>query len=306
MPTSPFKTMVSDTIVHTGTARPDYLGTCPLCVLGLVNPPPPNKALPLFQAREAQWHNGELTLCTCQAGQARMRGFAKRPFSQIETIMRQQAEAAARHQQALFEGAGIPKKFLDFTVKGYIDLVNGDEGKQDAISTIKEYWRNDQETGKGYVKTMGGQIPGLMFHGPTDMGKTGLLSPLFMQMVRQGRSGLWVQYNGLMASLRDFESGQVDERMRKCQTVDYLFLDDFGDPASVKSATDYARDCMFRIIDHRHGNKMPTFVTTNLGLDEITGQFHERLARRLTEICLPVFVGGRKMTEIVRGKAVGA
>ena len=282
------------------TAKPDYLGTCPLCKdgLGLIDPPPLNPAQTVREGRQAQWNAGELTLCTCQAGQARLRSLTGKHFDQAETIRRQQAEAAARRQQALFDGAGIPPKFLNFTTKGFIDLVGKDPGKQDAIKAVLEYWKFWESGG---TPGMGGVIPGLLLFGATDMGKTGLLSPLFMQMVRLGKSGLWVQYNNLMASLKDFDSGKVDERVRKCQTVDFLFLDDFGDPASDRAATDYTRDAMFRIIDARHSNMLPTFVTTNLDLEKLTGQFHERLTRRLVEICLPVHVGGRKMTEILKG-----
>ena len=129
--------------------------------------------------------------------------------------------------------------------------------------------------------------------GQPGVGKTGVLSPLFLELVHQGHTGLWVQYNDLMAAMRRFEDGQVEARMDACKQVEYLFIDDFGDPAAQRIATDYARDVMFRIVDHRISWNLALFVTSNLTISDLADQFHARIARRLVAGCAVVQMGGQ-------------
>ena len=242
------------------------------------------------EVRTAQFAEGQLQFCDCAAG-SRWRAFFKlpQPENQADILQRQAAEAQERRQQQLWENAGVPAKYKKFTLKSFRDVAGNDPEKQEAFDAVLEYHKEGGLLIEGIIKT------GILLHGDPGVGKTGILSPLFVDLLRQGFSGLWVQYNELMASLRDFESGNVQERIEMCQTVDYLFIDDFGDPASTRGATDYARDTMFRIIDHRNNNTLPMFVTSNLDMAQIGDQFHVRLARRLGDACAVIKMGGRAL-----------
>lgn len=176
------------------------------------------------------------------------------------------------------------------------EIAGKDPGRAEAIRRVREYFR------EGQVVTSDGPRMGIYLWGHTDMGKTGLLCPLFLHYIRQGETGLWLQYNDLQASLRDFESGKVEERIQEIQRVAFLFVDDWGDPASDRTATDYSRDTMFRIVDYRNGYQKPTFITSNLSPTKLAGQFHERMAKRLTELCAVVEVTGEPMRDLIRYK----
>ena len=242
------------------------------------------------EVRTAQFANGELQFCDCVAG-SRWRALFKlpQPESQADILQRNAAEAQGRRQQQLWENAGVPAKYKDLTLKSFMALTGDDPGKRQAVKAVKDYYAEGGLLVDGQIKVS------IFLHGDPGVGKTGILSPLFVHMLRQGSSGLWVQYNELMASLRDFGSGNVQDRIEMCQSVDYLFIDDFGDPGSFRGATDYARDTMFRIIDHRNNNTLPMFVTSNLDMAQIGDQFHIRLARRLGESCAVIKMGGRAL-----------
>ena len=266
--------------------QPASPSECELCAFGLVNPPAPNDKLPLYEARLAQYAAGDLVFCECDKG-AKYRTYLQRLSSEHVTTTDELERIKARYhedkQRRLWENAGIPPKYADYTFRSYMDMVKGEKGKAEAITAIREMFENTTYKGKF----------GLVLWGAPGVGKTGALSPLFVHLLKQGASGLWVQYNELLAQLRDFESGHVDERMKACQTVEYLLIDDLGDPMAERSATDYARDCLFRIIDHRKNHGLPVLATSNLNLDGLEQQFHKRIVQRLTETCNVIEVKGK-------------
>lgn len=246
----------------------------------------------VMEVRRAQYFAGELEFCNCKQGD-RWRDYITKVGMSYETqqdqLQRQAVEAADRRQRQLWLNAGVPAKYKNYTLKSFKQVAGDDPEKRAAFNAVFDYHQEGGLLIDGIIKT------GIFLHGDPGVGKTGILSPLFVDLLRQGYSGLWVQYNELMASLRDFESGNVQERIAACQTVNYLFIDDFGDPASTRGATDYARDTMFRIIDHRNNNTLPMFVTSNLDMNQIGDQFHVRLARRLGDSCAVIKMGGRAL-----------
>jgi DNA replication protein DnaC len=271
---------------------PDRMITCSNCEHGLINPPPLKRDRPLYQERLAQHIAGHLRTCTCETGRAYaawLTGVAIKEREHNATLAAQPARAAAARQERIFQNAGIPARYAAYTLAGFEQLAANDPGKRDAIAALRHYAQH------GHAQQAGEQRPGLMFWGAPGAGKTGSLSPLFVQLVQGGATGLWLQFNQLMADMKKFEDGQVDARMAACQTVDFLFLDDLGDPAATKTATDYTRDVIFRIIDYRTSRNLPIFVTTNLSPQELADQFHPRIARRLLSACATIHMGGKTL-----------
>lgn len=242
------------------------------------------------------FRDGLFSLCDCDAGQveARVLEKAAAELEANETAMRQAVGIASeRRLQRLFDDAHVPNRFASLTLAGYKAIAHSDAGKSTAIQVVEMYMK------QGHIDTNRGPRYGLMLYGKSDMGKTGLLSPLFTHYIHQGRPGLWVQYNDLLAALKEFGSGQVEERIKACKFTENLFIDDFGDPAAEKAATDYTRDVVFRIIDYRNNYNAPTFITSNLDPSRMTGQFHERIVKRLAELCVMVEMSGQPMHELM-------
>lgn len=284
-------------------AQYEYLRGCDKCDFGRIFIVPMEDARKMFphaytlpELLNIMFAKGLYAHCDCDAGQAAARI--------LETIGAKLAEENARltadiglAQQArlnkVFEDARVPRRFADLTLDTFKALAQNDPGKRVALQAIDAYMDH------GCVNTPRGKRYGLLLHGRSDMGKTGVLSPLFLHFIRQGRAGLWVQYNDLLAALRDFEGGQVEDRISAAKHAEFLFIDDFGDPSANKTATDYTRDVMFRILDHRNNYQSPTFITSNLDPKKMRDQFDERTVKRLAELCAFVEVAGAPMRDLI-------
>ena len=281
-------------------SAPSWVWGCGECDMGMIGLPGP--ALDISRNDKLAWHAaGTITFCSCKAGQMTRQGLNKQLGWEVEygaQLTAQQREAQERKLARIFDAAEVPGRFASLEFRTYAMVA--DQGKKEAVRVVKEYYAN------GYIETPAGRRFGILLHGPTDQGKTGALSPLFLHFVKQGNPGLWVQYNDLLAALKDFgpktDDGRsiVEERITAAKTVDFLFIDDFGDPAADRAATDYARDVLFRIIDYRNNYQKPTFITTNLNPDKMGGQFHERIVKRLQELCAIVGVSGAPMRDLLK------
>jgi DNA replication protein DnaC len=240
----------------------------------------------------AAFHAGALTFCECKAGQAKQRWLASisgRYESDDQQIQRYRQDAVARNANRLFTDAGVPPKFLQYTWESFKKVAGQDKGKELLITAIEAYFAAE------CIQREDGQCWGIFAWGNSDMGKTGALSQLFLHYLHNGRSGLWVQYNTLMRELRKFEDGNVDQRIDECKKVEYLFIDDFGDPLTSGEVSNYSRDVMMQIIDHRNSYGKAMFITSNLNLETLAGQFHQRLAKRMMESCFVVEVKGKPL-----------
>lgn len=240
-----------------------------------------------MESRYAQFHAGLLSFCECDNGlriRARYmeRADDKRYLPQDILMMRDKAEAAKRRKDRLFADASVPPKFTSFSFKGYVDATKGDAGKAAAIKAILSHFKNENEK------------MGIMLCGPTGMGKTGALCPLFLHYMDKGYGGLWLPYFEMMSAFRDFDGGQVGAKIASAQEVNFLFIDDMGDPKR-KEATDYEREVVFRLIDHRNNYGLPTFITSNLSVERLADYYRPELTKRLEEACEIVPVTGGKV-----------
>ena len=63
-----------------------------------------------------------------------------------------------------------------------------------------------------------------------------------------------------------------------CLNVDVLFIDDLGTEPILKNVT---REYLYNLINIRQTNKLPTFVSSNLSLNDILARYDERIFSRL-------------------------
>lgn len=109
---------------------------------------------------------------------------------------------------------------------------------------------------------------GLYLYGSFGSGKTYMISALLNELSRLNYSVVIVYYPELIRSIKEsFSSGEdFYERMNKIKTCDLLLLDDIG----AESVTVWNRDeILGTVLQYRMDNKMPTFFTSNLNLEEL-------------------------------------
>jgi len=127
----------------------------------------------------------------------------------------------------------------------------------------------------------------LVFSGPSGCGKSHLAAAIANRCIQEGTLTLFVGAPDLLdhlrAAYRPDSEVQFDSLFEQLSGVPVLVLDDLGG----HSATPWAREKLFQLINQRFVAQMPTVFTTSAGLDKLD----ERIQTRLTDPSLSrVFV----------------
>jgi DNA replication protein DnaC len=118
----------------------------------------------------------------------------------------------------------------------------------------------------------------LVLVGPSGCGKTHLAAAIANRCLEKGDAVLFVIVPDLLDRLRaayhpDSESG-FDATFEQVRNAPVLVLDDLG----AQSTTEWAREKLFQIVNHRFNARLPTVVTTNLALRRLDDRLHTRLS----------------------------
>ncbi len=132
----------------------------------------------------------------------------------------------------------------------------------------------------------------IVFSGEYGCGKTHLAAAIANEIAQHGNSVSFVVVPDLLDHLRaTFAPGSAvsyDQRFEETRTAPFLVLDDLG----TESATPWAREKVFQIIDYRYVAKLPTIITVHREA-QIDPRIQTRifdLARgSVTEILAPSF-----------------
>jgi DNA replication protein DnaC len=116
----------------------------------------------------------------------------------------------------------------------------------------------------------------LLLQGGYGCGKTHLAAAIANFAVGMGVPTLFLTVPDLLDLLRfAFDALEVsfEQRLEQIRTSPLLVLDDFG----TQSATAWAQEKLFQIVNYRYINHLPLVVTTNIPLDEIEPRIRSRL-----------------------------
>ncbi len=176
--------------------------------------------------------------------------------------MRRQARERLFSLSHLDELRGLT--FESFEPRGRFGL-----GEKQALSLEIAY-----NTSHRYADSLNGW---LLLQGPFGCGKTHLAAAIANHAVSIGVPTLFLTVPDLLDLLRfafDAEDITFEQRFEQIRTSNLLVLDDFG----TQSATAWAQEKLFQIINYRYINHLPLVVTTNVPLDEIEPRIRSRLA----------------------------
>jgi DNA replication protein DnaC len=126
----------------------------------------------------------------------------------------------------------------------------------------------------------------LVFQGINGCGKTHLAAAVANQLRKEGKSVLFIVVTDLLDYLRSTFNPEsrvtYDELFEKIKKTPVLVLDDFGE----QSATPWAQEKLYQLINYRYNARLATVITTCLSLDEI----ERRISSRMVDPNLSLFL----------------
>ena len=236
--------------------------------------------------------------CTCGMGESRRDLDARRKEEQ--QVQQELRAAALLQKRSSVTTDGIPAKFKPFTFESYRAAVSrnygdGDDSKIEALGIVTQYSRNF------HVLNFEKQpIYMLLMTGSVGTGKTGLTIPVLKAGIKAGLKVSYIDFALFMSECHASDLQTKERAILNLCSLDLLVIDDLGTaertngsalkpeaPDTIRVATE--------IVNARIQNFRPTIITTNLDAAGLGYQFGLRLASRLFESSVTVWVGGRDM-----------
>jgi DNA replication protein DnaC len=205
----------------------------------------------------------------------------------------------------LLNEARIPSRFGRVELDSYIPDT---DSQRDAL-----------RRSRAFVEAFPAVDRGLLFFGPSGVGKTHLAAGVLKGVIRRGARGYFFETRELLRLVRDTYNRSADEtEMEVLQPVldaDVMVLDDLG----AERTSEWVKETLGLVINTRYNARRATIVTSNLAdLGDSTDpnsfrfQIGERSRSRLLEMCHWVEVSGSDVrdqdavTRAARSGQVGA
>lgn len=164
-------------------------------------------------------------------------------------------------QKRLFKASGLTEEQAKLTINDYKP---SPETKKMYLA-MREYI-NEQSWNEG---------KGFMLSGTVGVGKTMLSQIVASEILKNGKSVIFVPTNSLMAELRaaQFSSDPMDfeNKLDMLIKADVAIFDDIGK----EKPTEWVQTQYFRIIDGRYNQRKATGFTSNYNFDQLSDRFSE-------------------------------
>jgi DNA replication protein DnaC len=193
--------------------------------------------------------------------------------------------------------ARIPPKFARAELSSYKPDT---DSQRDALRLAKKF-----------IDAFPVEQKGIVFHGPTGVGKTHLAIGLLKAVIREkGARGYFFQTTELLRLVRETYNRSVDETemevLRPVLEADVLVLDDLG----VEKTSEWVHETLGLVINTRYNARRATIVTSNLVdaidqnhkdfINSFMMQLGVRTRSRLLEMCEWVEVQGADIRDVER------
>jgi DNA replication protein DnaC len=207
--------------------------------------------------------------------------------TQTRLVAEERAAESAARELRLFGQARIPARFTDCTLETYPATPQS----KPALDAVKLWLNGPGEGAVGEEAFWQARKWSLLLHGPFGVGKTGLaIAILRLEMMADG--GLFFTVPTLLDCIRRTYGpnpiANEHEIVESVKTTPFLVLDDLG----AERVTEWVREKLFTIINHRHDENLPTVFTSNLDVAQLGEHIGERTTWRIVEMCQTIHVDG--------------
>jgi DNA replication protein DnaC len=161
----------------------------------------------------------------------------------------------------VMERARIPKRYEHCDFESYVtDLTDGKTWTPQHAHSLKQAKLFTQ----GFVREYpGSSEKGLLFMGPSGVGKTHLAVAALKDLILRGHAGLFCDYRELLkeiqASYNPASESTEMKILEPIRTVEILVLDDLG----ASKPSDWVRDIVGIVLNARYNENRTTIITTN-------------------------------------------
>ena len=162
-------------------------------------------------------------------------------------------ERAAR----VIERARIPKRYEHCDFESYSTDVGSSQQERLSLQQAKL-------SAQAFVRDYPGvSEKGLLFMGPSGVGKTHLAVAALKELIQRGHVGLFCDYRELLKEIQaSYNSASESTEMsvlEPIRTVEVLVLDDLG----ASKPSDWVRDIVGIVLNARYNENRTTIITTN-------------------------------------------
>lgn len=164
--------------------------------------------------------------------------------------------------KVLLEGSGFEK------------LTNFEAAKKSSGELEKYYELMQKWCNSDFKKNL------IYLAGPTGVGKTYLMRAMASELIERGKVIKIVTAFAMNQDFKEFSKKHNDELLNKYLECEVLFIDDLGTEPLYRNVT---LEYLYLIINERKMRKLPTIITSNLDLSDISERYDERITSRIAD-----------------------
>jgi DNA replication protein DnaC len=200
-------------------------------------------------------------------------------------------ENEAHGQRAMWRYRKCPHLLKAESEKQQSAAING-RWRERTLETFRVDAQNKaaHQTAIEYAKRINPFITdGLLFSGSVGTGKTHLAAGILKKAFSKGLDGVLISVPDLLDEIRKGYNGEENTIESKVRNKFLVVLDDLG----AENLTEWVRERLFMLINHRYEHQKPLIITTNCTPAELTVRIGERTTDRIREVCKIVQIGGK-------------
>lgn len=195
-----------------------------------------------------------------------------------------QKAGVAHRKAALGVSPALEKQtFANFDLRHYADYLQTEQGASNRVVAERSF-----DAAKRFSREIqkGKKPRGILFVGDVGRGKTHLAAAIANDLIEHGMSARFVVVPEFLDALRfSYQNDEVNTEsniIRQIQNTPVLILDDLG----AHNYSEWTKEKIFTLLNHRLNYQLPTIITTNLDpgeeLDQVIGG---RTVSRIVEMC---------------------